>query len=365
MATFNSPLTGPSDQDPNENSKGLDKDLSEEENDKLLSELNDARIESEKEGLVSDEISEKNRKSVSEMLKEIAEAGKMGDFSNAGNPAQAATETLIAENADPDIIVKKGFEKVGEGLAPEEKMKLLLKLSGENNIAEKAINKKDNPKKGWSKKQWAAAIGGGIIGILGLAAILYVFLQPKKKETSETTFDNRDGLDSSPIFANSAEAGQTFISLLMQAASNAPYNSLAFKDFGISAGTYQSLRGQLLAHRDNISEDAHWQIMAQQTETIFPPTGKTYTLGDHMLALELQFNLLEPLYNTQPLDLDLDTTISAMAEHIDLKAEIPIQKLFNNMMELIPETSGANRLQRLVLARMAISRAIANTQPST
>jgi hypothetical protein len=363
MPTFK-PLGG-SERDRNEVSGGLDQELSEGDRDDLFNKLNEMRKKNEGEGLISKDISEENRKSVSKMLNEVEEAGKSGDFANPENPAQVANETLAAENADPGIIVKKGFEKIGEGLPEKEKMKLLLQLAEEHNVAEEGISQKDNPKKGWSKKQWAAVIGG-IAAILGLATGLYLYLESKKKKaTSETTIANRDGLEPIPDFTITAEASQTFISLLMQAASDVPYNSLAFKDFGISASTYQSLRGQLLAHRDNISEDAHWQIMAQQTETIFPPTGKTYTLGDHMLALELQFNLLEPLYDTQPLDLDLDTTISTLAEHIDLKAEIPIQKLYNNMMELIPETSGADRLQRLVLARMAIGRAIAKAQPST
>jgi hypothetical protein len=84
-----------------------------------------------------------------------------------------------------------------------------------------------------------------------------------------------------------------------------------------------------------------------------------------MLALDLQYNVLAPLYDEQPLDLDVDATISSLANQINLDAETPILQLYTNLMAEIPETTGANRLQRLILARMAIARVIATATPST
>ena len=197
--------------------------------------------------------------------------------------------------------------------------------------------------------------------LLGLAGGLYAEFKPKNSTSTKSDSAAAHELERTADSDPSTEAGQTFISLLMQAATDAPFNSLAFKDFGISESTYQSLREQLLVQRDNISEEAFWQIMAKQTTTVFPPTGNVYSLGDHMLALDIQFNLLAPLYVSQPIDLDLDSTINSLAEHVDLNSQIALQSLYNNLIEIVPETSGANRLQRLVMVRFAIIRAIAKT----
>ena len=353
-----------SERDPLEISDGIDRELSDDDRDELINRLNEAREKNEADGLINQEITQESRKSVKALLNEAEGAGRLGELSNPENQAQIAAETLMAEGEEPLKIIKKGFTKLGEGLQPEEKEALFAKLIQEEKIANEAINQKDNPQKGWSKKK-CAAVFIGVLGALGLTAILILEFATKNKKTNQTQAAAKDkGLEFDAIGDDPTEASQTFVSLLMQAASDAAYNALAFKDFGISESTYQSLRAQLLAQRDNVSEEAYWQIMAQQAETIFPPSGKAYTLGDHMLALQIQFNLLEPLYDSQPLDLDLDDTISALAEHIDLNAEIPIQKLCTNLIEVVPESSGANRLQRLVLARMAIARAIAKTQPS-
>ena len=345
-------------------SDAIDIYLSSEEEGELFRNLNSKRQQLIKEEIYDQDISSIDEENIKSFKDDVQSSGKANALSDPNNPAQDVVENLQSNNSNPGKLVAEQAAEISGGNPDVIQEKLQESLVKEDAVASNAIDQENNPRTRWTKKQWAAAVGG-IVGILGLAACLYSYLKPDENKTEpEKLLANRTQSNSPTDFAITAEASQTFISLLMQAASNAPYNSLAFKDFGISESTYQGLRGQLVAHRDNITEDDHWQIMAQQAETIFPPTGKTYTLGDHMLALEIQFNLLEPMYDAQPLDLDLDTTISALADHIDLNAEIPIQKLYNTMLEIVPDTSGANRLQRLILARMAIARAIAKAQPS-
>lgn len=355
MPELSSPIQGGEDR--LEISQGLDENFSEDQQDDFFEKVRE-QIEQDKQIKFEEE-----KEAVKNMIQEVLGAGKYGEFANSNNPAGEAVSIMISEIENDGAMADKQVSVLGDPEKPEEDF--LAKAIHEDSVANAALDQKDNPKKKWSKKKLAAVITG-LITVIGLSASLITALiySGKNQANSKKTIGSRDDYSQDANFAYTPEVGQTFLSLLMQAASDAPYDSLAFKDFGISESTYQNLRAQLLDLRDNVSEDAHWQIMTQQATSIFPPTGKPYTLGDHMLALQIQFNLLEQLYDSEPLDLDLDATISTLAEHIDLKADIPILKLYTNMMELVPESSGANRLQRLVLARMAIARAITRAQPS-
>jgi hypothetical protein len=152
------------------------------------------------------------------------------------------------------------------------------------------------------------------------------------------------------------ESNQTFLSLTMDATANQPLNATTF---GVTSETFGQLRQAFLNDRDNLSEDQFWSMQAEKSTLIFPVTQKPFTLGDHLLALDFQFELLSPLYDSQPMDLDVDATISALADSIDLSAECPMNLWYGRVMEIIPETTGANRIQRIVLLRSGLARAIA------
>lgn len=156
-------------------------------------------------------------------------------------------------------------------------------------------------------------------------------------------------------------AQQNYMSLLMQAAADQPVN---FENFGISRETYQALRTTVIALRDNLSEDDHWELQAQQAELLYPSTQKYLTLGDHLVALDFQFALLEPLYNQQPFELDVSQTISSLANLINMKADNPMPVLYRSIMDLAPESTGISRAQRILLLRFAITRAVARSLQS-
>ena len=347
-------------------SDNLDDSMSSELEEQFQEKLRNLRDNALEQELIQKAEIEENEKTVEQLISEVDIAGKSGELINPNNLSQEATEACLQESQD-SIKVKVIYEKtqkIGEGLPEKEKMRLLEELLNEGKAADSQIDQQDNPRSKWSKKQWTAAISGLLL-LLGGISYLVVYFTTKTQKTPPKGIRGANGLDQVPDSQDRAEANQTFISLLMQAATDAPFSSKAFKDFGITEATYKQLREQLLALRDNITEEAHWQIMAQQAATIFPPTGKTYSLGDHMLALDLQYNVLAPLYDEQPLDLDVDATISSLANQINFDAETPILQLYTNLMAEIPESTGANRLQRLILARMAIARAIATATPST
>lgn len=363
MPELSSPIQEPGEGNSIEYSQDIEETLSEEGQQAFFSMLEEMQSASAEAGEIEEETIFTEKANVREMLIEVENSGNSNRFSD-------PDFELPGERVLPVITESSNFEMLTERelatlSVPEvEQYPLLADLIHEESVASQAVEQKDNPKEKWSKKQKIAVVTS-IVAILGLVYGLYVGLKGALNKTeSGQMIGNEDNLREDTDYAYTPEAGQTFLSLLMQAASDASYDSLAFTDLGISESTYQNLRAQLLDLRDNVSEDAHWQIMTRQASSIFPSTGKPYTLGDHMLALWIQLNLLEPLYDLQPLDLDLDATISTLAEHIDLTADIPILKLYTNMMEVVPESSGANRLQRLVLARMAIARAITRAQPS-
>jgi hypothetical protein len=360
------PTAMPFEPDFQEISDKLDESMSSDLDELFQEKLRNNRDKALEQDLIRQAEIEENEKTVEQLIDEINIAGKSGDLINPNNPSQDATEACIQESQDSIkvTVIKEKTQKIGEGLSEEEKIVLLKKLAKEGQAADNRVDQQDNPRSKWSKKQWTAAISGLLL-LLGGISYLVVYFTSKTQKTPPKGVRGANGLEQVPDSQDRAEANQTFISLLMQAATDAPFSSKAFKDFGITEATYQQLREQLLDLRDNITEEAHWQIMAQQATTIFPPTGRPYSLGDHMLALDLQYNVLAPLYDEQPLDLDVDATISSLANQINLDAETPILQLYTNLMAEIPETTGANRLQRLILARMAIARVIATATPST
>lgn len=154
------------------------------------------------------------------------------------------------------------------------------------------------------------------------------------------------------------EAEQNYLSLMLQAAADRPAN---YADFGISNETYGQMRQAILMTRDSIAEDSHWQMQADQAQLIYPPTQKPLTLGDHLVSLDFLIEMLVPLYPVQPFDLDVDQAISALADTLDLNAETPMSTLYQSVMDVAPESTGINRLQRIVLVRWALVRAVARS----
>lgn len=201
------------------------------------------------------------------------------------------------------------------------------------------------------------AFGLVIVGVVLLAFRKQIFTPSRGMRLVGSSSQRDAGVDDR-VPDSVLEAEQKYLSLIMQAAADRPVN---FADFGISNETYGQLRQAILMTRDNISEDSHWQMQANQAQLIYPPTQKPLTLGDHLLSLDFLIEMLLPLYPGQPFDLDVDQAISTLADTLDLKAENPMSTLYQSVMDVAPESSGINRLQRIVLVRSAIVRAVAQS----
>ena len=197
-------------------------------------------------------------------------------------------------------------------------------------------------------------VGVGVFTIGGIAIIVLVCLRRSSRSQTGSAF-LRQGAGAAQV-PEFLQANQTMLSLLMQAAADRPVD---FRAFGIIEQTYAALRTSLCDERDGIGGDVWWGTLADNAGTIYPPTGAPLTLGDHFLVLDFAYDLYEPLYDPQPLDLDVNAVITSLADRIDFNHPLPVQGLYRSVCELIPDDSGANRLQQIVLAQSAIARAIA------
>ena len=201
--------------------------------------------------------------------------------------------------------------------------------------------------------------GCNVLGAVGFCGLIFgLILLTFSKQIFPSNHRLQLAGDNGFVPAGILEAEQNYLSLMMQAAADNPVN---FSDFGISQETYALMRKAILMTRDNISEENHWQMQADQSKLIYPPTKKPLTLGDHLVSLDLLIEMLKPLYPIQPSDLDIDQAISTLAGMLDLEAETPMNTIYQNVMEVAPDRTGINRLQRVVLVRWAIVRAVAQS----
>ena len=305
--------------------------------------------QAEAEPQVSEAV-ERNNQTIKTVTEEVQASGQHDSIVSGGNLAQSASQAAVKIEEGGEKLIVGRLEAVSESLPDDDRRSLHETLIAEDKLAGQQIHRENSQGERRRSLLWLYGLIFVTSGLVLADLILGLVLEAKKGSASASDGLN-DGLSNEQL-----EANQTFLSLLMQAAADDP---VAASSFGLSASAFQRLRQAVLDQRDSIPEDWHWQMLADQSTILFPPTQKPFTLGDHLLALDFQFELLNPLYDSQPIDLDVDATISALADAIDVSAECPMHDLFSRVMEFVPETTGANRLQRIVLVRSALARAIA------
>jgi hypothetical protein len=295
------------------------------------------------------EIIANNRLSVRALTDEIQSSGHGERFASPLNPAQNASRAAGRIIAGGGEIVNRRLQTVKGSMTDADLDAFLANVEMDDSIAAEAIGRQDQSRE--SNNEWLYPLGFVIVGGLAIWGLVefYKYLFPIPQSQHRLAASNTDE-------DKDLESNQTFLSLMMDATADQPLNATAF---GVTSQTFGQLRQAFLNDRDNLSEDQFWSMQAEKSTLIFPATQKPFTLGDHLLALDFQFELLSPLYDSQPMDLDVDATISALADSIDLSAECPMNLWYGRVMEIIPETTGANRIQRIVLLRSGLARAIA------
>ena len=306
--------------------------------------------ESQQQELVQREVFDEARRSVAQTLADIQAADAQGMGQNFGEPGPAnnADETLrssrvydsyqntSASFAEPlPASYAQRFLRVGPILVPERAMPLRDKLI--------------------------------LLGILGLSVYLLI---PGLKELVSSYIKSLFGNDRFSSFSIVGdqelpvpllEANQTYLSLLIQAAADRPVD---VSSYGISTESYGSLRRMLLSMRDDVAEEAYWRMQASQAKLIYPPTQQPCSIGDHFLAMGMLHQVLSPLYVNQPLNVDAEEAVVALAEGLDLSADVPMEAFYQRVMDVVPEETGANRLQRLYLLQMALVKTVSDSSAS-
>ena len=143
-------------------------------------------------------------------------------------------------------------------------------------------------------------------------------------------------------------------SMVMEAAANRPG---CFEELGISNTCYAQVRQAVVDGQANVPESRWWDLLADQALKPFPQTDILMTPANHYMALAFCLDLLQPLYSPQPFELDIEATIETLASSLNLNEPSCMAGYYSQMLAVIPEETGVNRAQRIVIARAGLARA--------
>lgn len=143
-------------------------------------------------------------------------------------------------------------------------------------------------------------------------------------------------------------------SMVMEATANNPGT---FNNLGISQACYGKVREAVLNNQFNMPESLWWQLLAEQAGQPYPNTDTLLTPANHYMALGFCLDLLKPLYPAQPMDVDVDAVVETLASSLNLLDPACMAGYYAGMLDVIPEDTGANRAQRIFLARAGLARA--------
>lgn len=334
----------------NEEALSLEAELSEEGFAELSLTLEERMSRDAERSPAVAEVQETMASSARQLMGEVEAANTMSLFMDVNPADQAQASARLILDVDPAKQARRKARQLKESL-PLQTIKEAPALLEEDRRARDRLQFVDlNDDR---VRKFLFVIGSvGIVAVSALFIWLTVEEHNRRKARSFYGFKGAgDDLDRDLLRAN-----QTFLSLLMQAAADRPVD---FRAFGISEQAYAALRASLCSERDSIANNVWWGMMADNAGMIYPPTGRPLTLGDHFLVLDFISGLVAPLYDPQPLDLDVDAVITGLSDRIDFNHPLPVEGLYRSISELMPEESGANRLQQIVLAQSAIARAIA------
>lgn len=143
-------------------------------------------------------------------------------------------------------------------------------------------------------------------------------------------------------------------SMVMEASAD---NPSSFTKLGISQACYAQVRKAIVDGQLNMPEELWWQLLADQALRPYPETDILLTPANHYMALAFCLDCLQPLYPAQPMDLEIEATVDALASSLNLLDPTCMSGYYARMVDVIPEASGANRAQRIFLARAGLARA--------
>ena len=294
------------------------------------------------------EIQSRNSEAVNKLIAELNDNPLA--TGNVANQAASRIDTIY--NNDPLVRIKELHRGMDEILGiPPEGSPVAERLIADDSAASNQFDRgSDNP----SRCQKLLPIISCLLVIAIMALIVYGISQAVKSKSSaadpDRSSDADQPLDQTPI-------GHRLInlsSLAMEAAADRPNH---FQKLGITDACYAQFRQAIIDGQFNVPESLWWQLLADQALHPYPQTDILLTPANHYMALSFCLDCLKPLYPAQPLDLDVDETIDTLASSLNLLDPSCMAGYYSRMLEVIPESSGANRAQRIFLARAGLARA--------
>jgi hypothetical protein len=184
---------------------------------------------------------------------------------------------------------------------------------------------------------------------------IIIWLSELGVSSASTTRDSHSSQKKKSI--DDSKLGRRMInltSMVMEATANNPGT---FNKLGISQACYGKVREAVLNNQFNMPESLWWQLLAEQAAEPYPNTDTLMTPANHYMALGFCLDLLKPLYPAQPMDVDVDAVVESLASRLNLLDPACMAGYYTGMLDVIPEDTGANRAQRIFLARAGLARA--------
>ena len=192
-----------------------------------------------------------------------------------------------------------------------------------------------------------------LITVAGIGLVIYGLVAMGQRSQLKAT---EPSFSSDPPLGESA-VGHRMINLTSMVLEASNDNPGVFNKLGISQACYAQFRQAILQGQYNVPESLWWQLLADQALEPYPNSGILLTPANHYMALALCLDCLRPLYPAQPMDLDLDATVESLASSLNLLDPTCMAGYYARMLDFVPEESGANRAQRIFLARAGLARA--------
>jgi hypothetical protein len=322
-------------------------ELNEEEAEDALKVMNENLVNRERddEEFRDTEVMSRNRaaaKTLTEELNETVLAYKSFDDKTAQEVESLyATDSLLRELR---IESTAGYLLFGIKYTPEQ-------LAAHDRLASDRINRGSSNWGAGMKLLISLALFLAFAGIIGYLVASLSLKSSKRNALGAAPNQSSDPdkpLDQTPF----GHRMMTLTDMAMEAAADGPNR---FQELGITDACYAQLRQTIIDGQCNVPESLWWRLLADQALQPFPQTDILPTPANHYMSLAFCLDFLMPLYPPQPMDLDVDETIDTLASSLNLLDPTCMAGYYSRMLEVIPETSGANRAQRLFLARAGLA----------
>lgn len=296
------------------------------------------------EALRNTEILNQNEDAFQKLNQELTDAASLDNFSN-------RSADLIEGLLSKDPVIR--FEAQQRGMAE------LLGPPKSENPAAQALIKEDQAASERIDRGSSSTSENLMFALILLASVatvgIIIWLSELGFSSASTTRDSHSPQKKKSI--DDSKLSRRMINITSMVMEATDDNPGTFNKLGISQGCYGKVREAVLNNQFNMPESLWWQVLAEQAAEPYPNTDTLLTPANHYMALGFCLGLLKPLYPAEPMDVDVDAVVETLASSLNLLDPACMAGYYASMLDVIPEDTGANRAQRIFLARAGLARA--------